>query len=61
VAEMKPIHANRPFELITTDILGPLNTTVNGKKYILVVCDHFSKWVEIFSLKSMTAEVEQRN
>lgn len=37
------------------DIVGPLNVT-NGFKYILVVTDYLSKWVELFPLRTQTAE-----
>jgi hypothetical protein len=55
ITELKPIFASRPFELITTNILGPLDVTADEYKYILVVCDHFTKWEEIFALKTQTA------
>lgn len=28
------------------DVVGPLPSTLNQKKYMLVVTDYFSKWVE---------------
>ena len=36
--------------------MGPLPTSSKGKKYILVVTDIFSKWVEAFALKSTDTE-----
>lgn len=36
--------------------MGPLPTSSKGKKYILVVTDIFSKWVEAFSLRSTDTE-----
>jgi hypothetical protein len=51
-----PLRATRPFQLVTMDIMGPLATTVNGNKYLLVMVDHFSKWVELFALVDQTAE-----
>ena len=55
-AELIPIQSSKPFEIITTDLMGELPLTENGNKYIMVVCDHFTKYVEIFPLKSATAQ-----
>jgi hypothetical protein len=35
----------QPGELVTTDIVGPLTESFTKNKYILVVVDHFTKWV----------------
>jgi hypothetical protein len=56
VAELIPLRPSRPFELTTTDIMGPLPTTPEGYKYMLAVCDHFTKWIELFPLKTLTAK-----
>jgi hypothetical protein len=31
---------------VAIDILGPLSWTDNGNKYIMVVGDYFTKWME---------------
>ena len=41
---------------VVTDILGPLPVTDNGNKYILLVMDQFSKWVEAYPIPDSTAE-----
>lgn len=55
-AELQPLKPLQPFELITTDIVGPLPLSKKGNKYILVVCDHFSKWTQAYPLEDITAE-----
>lgn len=56
IAPMQPIRTTRPSELLTTDIMGPLPTTDGGNRYVLVVVDHFTKWVELFAMETQTAE-----
>ena len=43
-------------ERIAIDIQGPYPTSRRGKRYILVVCDYFSKWMQAIPLKSMEAK-----
>ena len=50
------IEAKYPFEKVFWDIMGPLPTTSQGNKYILVVTDLFSKWTEAFPLKSTDSQ-----
>jgi transposase InsO family protein len=44
-----------PWDRLSTDILGPFPESFKGNKYIMVVTDHFSKWVEIFAIPNQTA------
>ena len=45
-----------PFVRIGIDISGPYNTTSDGNKYILVVSDYFTKWVEAYPMRDMEAQ-----
>ena len=51
-----PLAPTRTLVLITMDMAGPLPTTKRGNKYILVICDHFTKFVQAYVLRGMTAE-----
>lgn len=44
------------FSRIALDIQGPLTETPRGNRYILVVSDYFSKWVEAYSMPDQTTE-----
>ena len=46
-----------PGECIATDYLGPFPVTERGNRYILLLTDHFSKYVDILAVPDMTAEV----
>ena len=42
-----------PFERVQIDILGPFPISSLGNRYLLVVTDCFTKWVEAFALSNM--------
>jgi transposase InsO family protein len=46
-----------PWERVSVDITGPHPRSSRGKKFILTVVDHFSKWAEAIPLASHTAPV----
>lgn len=41
---LKPFVAGSPFEYVCADILG-MGLSASGMKYILVMVDHFTKWL----------------
>ena len=55
-APMDSITVSQPMELWTMGIVGPLPGTAQGHQYILVMSDHFTKWVEAVPLANQKAE-----
>ena len=49
------LEAQRPWEVISTDIIGPLPRSTSGHRFVLVVMDCFSKFSLFFPLRSATA------
>ncbi|KMQ87964.1 krab-a domain-containing protein, partial [Lasius niger] len=44
------------FERVEMNVLGPLPKTVSGNRYLLVITDCFTKWVEAIPLKNIRAK-----
>lgn len=47
---------NQRFEVLSIDLFGPLPTGPNGEKWIFIVEDTASRWVELFALSKATAQ-----
>jgi hypothetical protein len=54
--KLKQFHSGVPLERVHMDILGPLPITKNRNKYILMVIDQFTKWLECYPLPNQGAE-----
>ena len=54
-AAMGELYASEPWEVVSIDFMTDLPTTERGNKHLLVVCDHFTRWVEVFPLPNMLA------
>ena len=59
-AQMQVVVAEEPFARVAMDMMGPLPRTTRGNRYILVIADYFSKWVEAFPMKNGEAETVAR-
>ena len=53
---MKQRRVGTPLQTVSLDLLGPFpETNKNHYKYILSVCDHFTRWIELYPIKNMDA------
>lgn len=57
---MQPVVPQGPWDILALDLMGPLPRTARGNIFLLVVTDHFSKWVELFGLRNATAPLVAR-
>lgn len=44
-----------PFGRLGMDVVGPLERSRNGNRYILVICDYATKYPEAFPLRTIKA------
>ena len=51
-----PLPKGAPFQVVASDIFGPLPTTLRGNRFVLVFIDHFTKWPVIIPASTITAE-----
>ena len=54
-APLKKLQTGARFQRTSLDILGPLTKTHDGNRYILLITDYFSKWVEAVALSNIEA------
>ena len=48
--KMRQYNFGLPFERITIDTAEPSPVTDDGNRYIMVVSDYFTKWVEVYAI-----------
>ena len=54
-AKMRRYDVGFPMEEIAIDIMGPFPESERGNKYVLVVVDSFSKWMEAYPIPNIEA------
>ncbi len=52
---MGHIVADRPFQIVGVDVVGPFPTSSRQKKYVLTIVDIKTRWVEAFAVKNKSA------
>ena len=55
-APLGEYHAGAPLDRVHIDILGPLTISESGNRYVLMLIDQFTKWLECWPLPNQTAE-----
>lgn len=56
-AHLQPLPIiDTPFERIGMDVVGPLEKSSSGNRYILVICDYATRYPEAFPLRSVKAK-----
>lgn len=55
-ASLQNYIVGHPMDRIALDVIGPLPRTSRNNQYILVIGDHFSRWMEAYPLPNQMAE-----
>ena len=55
---MKQFNVGAPLESVGVDVLGLLPTSTSENKYILILGDYFTKWVDAYPLENQQAETQ---
>ena len=43
-----------PLERVAIDFLGPLSRTEKGNKYVVIISDYFTRWIEAYTINQST-------
>jgi len=57
---MGTVTASYPMQIIATDLIGPLPESDTGNRYIMVVADYFTRYMEAFPLPNQEATTVAR-
>ena len=60
LGHLKPIQARGPWSTVAMDLAGPYPEGDNEERYVLVIMDHFTKYVILISLRSKHASLVSR-
>ena len=54
-APLIPIKMGYPLQMVAMDIMGPFPISSQGNRYLLVVSDYFTRWVQAFGIPDQLA------
>ena len=54
-APLGTVRAGSPMQICAVDIMGPLPKSKNGNRYILVLGDYFTRWMEAYAIPNQEA------
>ncbi|OMJ10286.1 Transposon Tf2-6 polyprotein [Smittium culicis] len=54
--DLQPIMVSEPFEMVSIDHAGPFPTTERGNRYILVITDLLTRWVDAVAVPTASTE-----
>ena len=57
--ELRSIYSSWPFHTWGIDILGPFSLAIRQMKYLIVVIEYFTKWIEVELVAQITAHKVQ--
>uniref|UniRef100_T1IGQ9 Integrase catalytic domain-containing protein n=1 Tax=Strigamia maritima TaxID=126957 RepID=T1IGQ9_STRMM len=57
VGEYTPHNISEPWETVAVDLMGPKPTGINQYKWLLVILDNYTKYVELFPLSTATGAI----
>ena len=55
VQSQQRLFAGRPWQVVSLDLVGPLQKTPRGNSMILVISDHFTRWKDAIAIPDGTA------
>jgi hypothetical protein len=55
-APMQQCLTGVPMERVSMDVLGPLPRSDSNNRFVLLICDYFTKWVEAFPMPNQEAK-----
>ncbi|XP_037690614.1 protein NYNRIN [Choloepus didactylus] len=54
IESLWPLRSNAPWSSLQLEVVGPVTTSEEGHKHVLIVADPHTRWVEAFPLKPYT-------